>query len=157
MLDRFKRQKDGIEVMSDKELLSHAASNIFAGSDTTAISLRSMFYYFCKNPQAYQKLVIEIDEMDAEGKLSDPITFAESNQMPYLQASMKEAMRMHPAVGLLLERVVPEGGTTIAGTYPGGDHRWCKPLGGSSRQKKSTAPTQITSGLSAGSKSNLRD
>ena len=117
MLDRFKRHKDGVEVMSDKELLSHASSNIFAGSDTTAISLRSMFYYFCKNPNAYLKLVAEIDEMDVQGKLSDPITFAESNQMPYLQASMKEAMRMHPAVGLLLERTVPEGGATIAGKY----------------------------------------
>ena len=117
MLDRFRRHKDGVEVMTEKELLSHASSNIFAGSDTTAISLRSMFYYFCKNPKAYQKLVAEIDDMEAQGKLSDPITFAESNQMPYLQASMKEAMRMHPAVGLLLERVVPEGGATIAGTY----------------------------------------
>lgn len=28
---------------------------------------------------------------------------------------MKEAMRMHPAVGQLLERVVPEGGTTLSG------------------------------------------
>ncbi len=117
MLDRFKRHKDGVEVMSDKELLSHASSNIFAGSDTTAISLRSMFYYFCKNPDAYRKLVAEVDHLDAQGKLSDPITFAESNRMPYLQASMKEAMRMHPAVGLLLERVVPEGGATIAGRF----------------------------------------
>jgi cytochrome P450 len=117
MLDRFKRYKDGVEVMSDKELLSHASSNIFAGSDTTAISLRSMFYYFCKTPHAYKKLVAEIDEMDTQGKLSNPITFAESNQMPYLQACMKEAMRMHPAVGLLLERVVPEGGATFAGRH----------------------------------------
>ena len=117
MLDRFKRHKDGVEVMSDKELLSHAASNVFAGSDTTAISLRSMFYYLCKNTTAYRNLVAEIDDTENQGKLSDPITFAESNQMPYLQATMKEAMRMHPAVGLLLERVVPEGGVTIAGKH----------------------------------------
>jgi cytochrome P450 len=117
MLDRFKRHKDGVEVMSDKEHLSHSASNIFAGAETTAISLRSLFYYFCKNQSACEKLVAEIDRMNAQGKLSDPITFAESSQMPYLQASMKEAMRMHPAVGLLLERVVPEGGAVIAGTH----------------------------------------
>ena len=117
MLDRFKRHKDGVEVMSDKELLSHAASNVFAGSDTTAISLRSMFYYFCKSARCYEKIVAEIDEKHAQGRLSDPVTFSESNEMPYLQASMKEAMRMHPAVGLLLERIVPEGGVTIAGKY----------------------------------------
>jgi cytochrome P450 len=33
--------------------------------------------------------------------------------MPYLQAVMKEALRMHPATGLPLERVVPAGGASI--------------------------------------------
>ena len=117
MLDRFKRQRDGVEIMSDKELLSHSTSNVFAGSDTTAISLRSMFYYLCKTPASYEKLIAEIDALDAEGKLSDPIAFGESNQMPYLQACMREAMRLHPAVGMLLERFVPAGGVTIAGKY----------------------------------------
>ncbi|KEF54334.1 cytochrome P450 oxidoreductase [Exophiala aquamarina CBS 119918] len=41
----------------------------------------------------------------------------EANQMPYLQAALKESMRMHPAVGMLLERVVPEDGVSIAGTF----------------------------------------
>jgi cytochrome P450 len=30
---------------------------------------------------------------------------------------MKEAMRMHPAVGQLLERVVPEGGAALSGHW----------------------------------------
>lgn len=30
---------------------------------------------------------------------------------------MKESMRMHPAVGLLLERIVPKGGASVAGTW----------------------------------------
>lgn len=76
-----------------------------------------MFYYLCKNPRCYNQVVREIDEMDHNGDLSDPITFAESNKLKYLQACMKEAMRLHPAVGQLLERVVPEGGSTIAGTW----------------------------------------
>lgn len=32
MLDRFKRYKDGEQVMSDSQLLSHAASNMFVVS-----------------------------------------------------------------------------------------------------------------------------
>ena len=87
----------------------------FAGSDTTAISLRSMFYYLCKNPRCYRKVVEEIDEMDQRGNLADTVSFADANKMQYLQACMKEAMRMHPAVGQLLERVVPEGGFTLSG------------------------------------------
>ena len=76
-----------------------------------------MFYYLCKNPRCYNAVVQEIDKMDRAGELSTIVTFAEANRMPYLQASMKEAMRIHPAVGQLLERVVPKGGATIAGVW----------------------------------------
>jgi hypothetical protein len=37
--------------------------------------------------------------------------------MPYLQACIKEALRLHPAVGMPLERVVPEGGMSVAGNW----------------------------------------
>lgn len=115
MLDRFKRFKDGEQVMSDSELLSHAVSNIFAGSDTTAASLRAIFYYLCRTPSAHKKVLDELDEAIRGGKLSDPITFAEAQELKYFQAVVKEALRMHPAVGLLLERVVPRGGTEVGG------------------------------------------
>jgi len=37
--------------------------------------------------------------------------------MPFLQACIKEGLRMHPATGLPLMRVVPEEGSTILGAY----------------------------------------
>ena len=37
--------------------------------------------------------------------------------MPYLQAVLKEALRMHPATGLILGRLVPPEGVTLAGQY----------------------------------------
>jgi cytochrome P450 len=120
MLDRFKRFKDGEQVMSDSELLSHAVSNIFAGSDTTAASLRAIFYYLCRTPSAHKKVLNELDEAIRGGKLSDPITFAEAQELKYFQAVVKEALRMHPAVGLLLERVVPRGGTEVGGMWLAG-------------------------------------
>src|SRR5258706_7644389 len=80
-----------------------------------------MFYYLCKNKHCYDKLVAEIDQMDKNGELSDPITYGEASRMEYLQACMKEAMRIHPAVGQLLERIIPEGGAILGDVWlPGG-------------------------------------
>lgn len=121
LLGRFKRFKDGEQVMDDTELMSHAAANVLAGSDTTAATLRALFYNLCRNPQVHDKLLAEIDEAESQGQLSDPVTFEEAGQLRYFQAVVKEALRIHPAVGLLLERLVPEGGADIGGVWlPGG-------------------------------------
>ena len=81
---------------------SMATSNIFAGSDTTAISTRAIIYYLLKNPAAKQKLVDEIDDLKKQGKISDPVKFGEAEKMPYLQAVMYEALRsvpvLHPTI-----------------------------------------------------------
>ena len=103
--------------MDESELLSHTSGNIFAGSDTTAASMRAIFYYLNRNMKAHEKLLDEIDEADRKGELSDPVTFAEAQNLKYFQAVIKEALRMHPAVGLLLERVVPEGGAEVGGVW----------------------------------------
>lgn len=115
LLGRFKRFRNGEKVMDDKELMSHAAANVLAGSDTTASTLRALFYYLCRTPAAHAKLLAEIDEAEGNGQLSDPVTFEEAQQLRYFQAVVKEALRMHPAIGLLLERVVPKDGAEIGG------------------------------------------
>lgn len=121
-------QKQKPAQMDDNAVTSMATSNIFAGSDTTAISTRAIIYYLLKNPDCKRRLIEEIDTMKSQGKLSDPITLAEADKMPYLQAVMYEALRLHPAVGMSLPRVVPEGGATIAGKYlPAGTVVGCNP------------------------------
>ncbi|OLN95513.1 Pisatin demethylase 18 [Colletotrichum chlorophyti] len=98
-------------------VLSGCVSNMVAGSDTTAISLSAVLYYLVKNPACLHKLRSEIDSLASEGRLSESPSFKDSQDMPYLQAVIKEALRMHPATGLPLERVVPEGGATLAGRF----------------------------------------
>ncbi|KAF2431084.1 cytochrome P450 [Tothia fuscella] len=99
----------------DNGIISMATGNIFAGSDTTAISARAVIYYLLKNSKCLQKLKDEIDQYYHNGKLNDPVKLTEADQMPYLQAVMYEALRLHPAVGMSLPRVVPEGGFEIEG------------------------------------------
>lgn len=102
---------------NENAVASMATSNIFAGSDTTAISTRAIIYYLLKNPDCKNRLIEEIDERRRQGKLSDPVLLEEADSMPYLQAVMYEALRCHPAVGMSLPRVVPEGGVTIDGKF----------------------------------------
>ncbi|KAH7146836.1 cytochrome P450 [Dactylonectria estremocensis] len=98
-------------------ILDACGSNIGAGSDTTAITLSSALYYLYTNPDKLEKLRREIDKQAAEGRLSDPVTFQEAQSMPYLQAVMKETLRLHPAVGTILPRIVPAGGLELSGHY----------------------------------------
>ncbi|KAF7167617.1 hypothetical protein CNMCM6106_003096 [Aspergillus hiratsukae] len=110
------------EKMSTRDVIVHLSTNVFAGSDTTAIALRAVFYLLLRNPAVLAKLNAEIDNAGREGKLSNPISYRESmTHLPYLQAVLKEAMRLHPSVGLILEREVPKGGVTICDRhFPGG-------------------------------------
>jgi cytochrome P450 len=89
----FATQKEKPVEMNDNAVTSMATSNIFAGSDTTAISTRAIIYYLLKNPAAKRALVAEIDGLKKEGKLSDPVKLSEADSMPYLQAVMYEALR----------------------------------------------------------------
>lgn len=102
-------------------VLAGCASNIVAGSDTTATSLSGILYHLLKNPQAVQRLRQETEEIGPEDSGNRTISWTQSQQMPYLQAVIKEALRLHTAVALPMERVVPQGGAEICGHYfPGG-------------------------------------
>ncbi|KAK7962051.1 uncharacterized protein PG986_002876 [Apiospora aurea] len=90
-------------------------SNIIAGSDTTAISLSSILWHLTTTPEAMTKLRTEVE---LQPRTQGRTTFKTANaSMPYLQAVIKEALRLHPAPGLPLWRVVPEGGATISNQY----------------------------------------
>jgi len=118
MLGRFLEAKhpDG-RLLSPEEVLEEAMTVVAAGSDTTAIALRSILYYIIRDPRVYQKLVEEIDTFANESKISDPITYAESLTMPYFRSCIKEALRLHSPVGYILPREVPKGGSTLAERY----------------------------------------
>jgi cytochrome P450 len=94
---------------------------VTAGSDTTSILTRSVFYQLLKHPDKLQRLMDELDQADREGRLSEYVSWQEAQQLPYLDAVIKEAGRLHPPFGLHLERHVPPEGAVICGAHlPGG-------------------------------------
>lgn len=119
--DFLDRLLDQHEENPEKTTMYHVflvgLANINAGSDTTATSLSGILYHLLKNPRVLAKLRAEIGGFTARGELSAHPTFKETQRMPYLDAVVKEALRLHSAVGLPLWRVVPEGGVEIAGKY----------------------------------------
>ncbi|KFY86813.1 hypothetical protein V500_07382 [Pseudogymnoascus sp. VKM F-4518 (FW-2643)] len=126
LLSKFlNAQQTHPSTVTQKEVLTLAVSMAFAGSETTAISLSSIFYHLLRHPTTLSRLLAELDDAERRGVFADAtpgvVSWSEAQQLPYLDAVIKEAFRVHPAAGLPLERVVPAGGATIAGNFvPGG-------------------------------------
>lgn len=113
------------DFMSDTLVQTMAVSMAFAGSETTAISLGAVFYFLLRHPAALARLRTELDDAARAGAFADGftglVTWHEAQRLPYLDACIKEAFRLHPAAGLPLERIVPPAGADIAGRrVPGG-------------------------------------
>ncbi|KIV92261.1 hypothetical protein PV10_06718 [Exophiala mesophila] len=110
-LQEIRRKKP--DSFSEHGLVDVLTSNIFAGSDTTAIALRAMIYYLLTSPEALKIFLDELNERHAAGSISEFTRFEEAEAWPYLQAVMYEALRLHPPFAINLPRVVPAGGLSV--------------------------------------------
>ena len=120
-VDKLIRLHDAGKVDSDT-MIDAIAGNLLAGSDTTGITLSAaMYYLFHQSRSSLDRLRGELDEAAAQGRISDPITYQEAQQMPYLQAVIKETLRKNPVVGYILPRVTPKDGALLAGRHFPGD------------------------------------
>ena len=109
------------EIVDEGKIIGYLLLNLIAGADTTAITMRALFYHILKNPRIYKTL-------EAEVRTHFPVPFqpvphARARALPYLDAVVRETLRYHPAVSMIMERIVPEGGLTLpdgAGVVPSG-------------------------------------
>ncbi|KAH8887290.1 pisatin demethylase [Thozetella sp. PMI_491] len=108
--------------LTKDEAESETLLQILAGSDTTATAVRATLLYLMTNPRVSNKLLAEINA--SLGSLSSDreiITDAKARDMPYLQAVIKEGLRLYPPIVGLQSKEVPPGGDTWKGVYlPGG-------------------------------------
>ena len=110
MLEDFVRiNTEDPSLMDDNAVVGALIVNVLAGGDTTGILLCAIIYYVLKDQRVYKKLMEELDSAN----LQCPVSYASAEKLPYFDAVVKEAARIHPGVGLLLERVVPAGGLTL--------------------------------------------
>ena len=93
----------------DDAVIGYIITIILAGSDTVSVTLRSVVYYLSKYLDTQARLQQELDE----AKLSHPVTWKDAQSLTYLDAVIKEALRVHPPTSILLERVVSPAGLTL--------------------------------------------
>lgn len=75
------------------------------------------------NPGIYNALISEISQAAQSGAISSPIRDSEAQQLPYLQAVIREGLRIFPPAAGYSSKVTPPGGHTIHGKHvPGGTH-----------------------------------
>ncbi|KAM3195503.1 hypothetical protein ACQJBY_071560 [Aegilops geniculata] len=82
-----------------------------AGSDTMALTVEWAMAELLRNPGVMAKLRAEID--DTLGK--ETIGETDAAGLPYLQAVVKEAMRLHPVAPILLPHRAVEEGVEVGG------------------------------------------
>lgn len=107
--------------LTQEQAEGEALLQIGAGSETTATSIRFAMLNLLCNPGAYQKLQEEIENGIRFGTISSPIKHSEAREMPYLQAVIKEALRIKPPAAAPFFKLVPPEGDMIDGKFvPGG-------------------------------------
>jgi cytochrome P450 len=103
--------------ISQRQIEAEILIQVMAGSDTTASGIRSTFLRLLTSPRTLYKLRAEIDAALADGRASTPIKQSEARELPYLQAVIKEGLRINPPFLGQVPKEVPVGGDTYNGMY----------------------------------------
>ncbi|RAH42801.1 cytochrome P450 [Aspergillus brunneoviolaceus CBS 621.78] len=107
--------------MSVAQAEAEILTQLSAGTDSNSAALRGTLLHIFTSPPAYNKLRAEIDEATRSGRVSPQATAAEVAGLPYLDACIREGMRIWPPFAGLNIKQVNKGGEVIKGKFiPGG-------------------------------------
>jgi benzoate 4-monooxygenase len=106
--------------LPDDEIVAESISFIVGGSDTTSSTMTNFIDLVCRTPGLQRRLQTELDQAfpDVNGKNNDwvaPNKVVEN--LPLLNATLKEVMRYRPTSATGLERITPPGGKVIEGVF----------------------------------------
>ncbi|KAI4345177.1 hypothetical protein L6164_012325 [Bauhinia variegata] len=88
---------DGEEKLQENDMIAVLWEMIFRGTDTTALLTEWAMAELVLHPETQEKLYTEISQLVGERSVTD----SDVARMPYLQAVVKEALRVHPPGPLL--------------------------------------------------------
>ncbi|TKW49226.1 Isotrichodermin C-15 hydroxylase, partial [Colletotrichum tanaceti] len=108
------RKNESKRSLSETEIILNMVLLISAGTETTATLLTGWTYYVCSHPEVYGTLAAEVRGRFAS---SADIRWETVKELPYLNATIHEALRLFPPAAGNLQRVVPAGGATLDGRF----------------------------------------
>ncbi len=94
------------EPMSREEVTAEALTLLIAGSDTTSNSLCALLFHSVRTPGVIDRLRAELDAALPEDTVVP--TFEMVKDLPYLQAVIYEALRIHSTSSIGLHRQIPD-------------------------------------------------
>ncbi|KIY64381.1 cytochrome P450 [Cylindrobasidium torrendii FP15055 ss-10] len=104
--------------LPDLNIISECMGHLVAGADTSSTTIAYFFWELSHRPDIASKLQAEIDEVMTDAKSLPDIAVLAS--LPYLNAFIKEGLRLYGGAPSLLERVVPATSSKLPG-YDGYD------------------------------------
>lgn len=104
--------------LTARDILANTTANVGAGSDTVSCALQSVLYHTARDPQAWRRVQEEIRlAQETDGSCETRVVrYGDAAKLPFFQACIKEALRIHNSVPMGLPRVVPSGGLAIGDT-----------------------------------------
>uniref|UniRef100_A0A182SXP3 Uncharacterized protein n=1 Tax=Anopheles maculatus TaxID=74869 RepID=A0A182SXP3_9DIPT len=125
-LDLLIEASDGGRVLSDTDIREEVDTFILGGHDTTATSISWTLFLLGTEPSIQAKAVQEIEHVMG-GDTDRWPTMRELNEMRYLEACIKEALRLYPSIPIigrrltedvqLAENVLPAGTNAVIVVY----------------------------------------
>lgn len=90
MLAQWERQRRLFpDRMAESELFAAVVANVGAGGDTSCAAMQSLIYILLRNPRHLATLRAEINAAQRRGELSEVVSYAESQRLPFLQACVR--------------------------------------------------------------------
>lgn len=95
-----------------RDIMAQATNVTAAGSDTTSSLLQSVFYHLLRNPKTLEAARAEVAQIQNSDRV---LPFSAVRELPYLNACIKEALRIHTPIPMPLPRLAPKEGIEIGG------------------------------------------
>eukprot|EP01017_Pseudomicrothorax_dubius_P020471 TRINITY_DN2232_c0_g4_i4.p1 TRINITY_DN2232_c0_g4~~TRINITY_DN2232_c0_g4_i4.p1 ORF type:complete len:518 (+),score=106.42 TRINITY_DN2232_c0_g4_i4:281-1834(+) len=104
ILHNEKNKDKPSEIISDNEIIHNFLTFILAGTDTTARLLTMALYWLTKNEAAKKKVIEEIERLYPRSIDLGEISYESLGEAVYLQAVLKEVLRLTPPASAAFAR-----------------------------------------------------